>query len=257
MKQYLILALLALAPLAAKAEMLYGVQLFDMYKVENVKIMNAAEFKELKEFIAEEKRVFNKAVSLVKAEWNKQYNDARKMGDKDFPKYPTKPYIFVRSFKVKNFTTREAADAWYAKQQARVDAWMSAEAGARQAAAKAGKGSVTAGYSSRDDKKAKKHAAKNQMDSAVKEKLGEFVELKMCELLKYNRPVPKHFVIDPMQGTSEAKNMGKKVEAQEKAWKRYLETKAAAEAAAAAGGTAAPAAGAAPAAPAAPAKAED
>ncbi len=225
---------LCCAALAARAEMLVGVQLYDMYKVEAVSVMTSEEFRELKTFLAEEKAVFNKALSAVKRDWVKQYTEARRNGDKDFPKFPTKPFVWPRTCKAKNFTTREAADEWLAKQKARVDAWMAAEAGARKEAQKAAKGAMTKGYSSRDDKKERRHAERDQMDEAVREKLGETVELKMAELLKYNRPVPRHFIIDPMQGTSEAKTMGKQVERQEAAWKRYLENKAKAEAAEAA-----------------------
>lgn len=220
--------------LVARAEMLVGVRLFDMYKVEAVSIMTPEEFRELKGFLAEEKRVFNKAYAAVRQDWTKQYTEARRKGDKEFPKFPTKQFIWPRTCKAKNFTTREAADEWLAKQKARVDAWMAAEAGARKEAAKAAKGMITKGYDSRDDKKERRHAERDQMADAVKEKLGEFVELKMAELLKYNRPVLRHFIIDPMQGTSEAKTMGKQVERQEAAWKKYLETKAKAEAAEAA-----------------------
>lgn len=237
MRALLLIAALCGA-LVARAEMLVGVQLFDMYKVEAVSIMTSEEFRELKAFLAEEKSVFNKAYQAVQKDWVKQYAEARRNGDKDFPKFPTKPFIWLRTCKAKNFTTRKAADEWYAKQKARVDAWMSAEAGARKAAAKAAKGAITKGYSSRDDKKERRHADRDQMAEAVKEKLGELVELKMAELLKYNRPVLRHFIIDPLEGTAEAKNMGKQVARQEAAWKRYLETKAKAEAAEAAGGEA-------------------
>lgn len=231
-------ALLLMAALcgafAARAEMLVGVQLYDMYKVEAVSVMTPEEFRELKGFLAEEKAVFGKALAAVRQDWTKQYNEARRNGDKDFPKFPTKPFVWPRTCKAKNFTTREAADAWLAKQKARVDAWMASEAGAQKKAAKAALSAATKGYADRDDKKERRHAERDQMAAAVKEKLGEVVELKMAEMLKYNRPVPRHFIIDPNQGTSEAKTMGKQVERQEAAWKKYLETKAKAEAAEAA-----------------------
>lgn len=233
MKRLLATIVICCAFLSARAEMLVGVQLYDMYKVEAVSVMTSEEFRELRGFLAEEKRVFNKAYAAVRQEWTKQYTEARRNGDKDFPKFPTKQFIWPRTCKAKNFATREAADEWLAKQKERVNAWMAAEAGARKEAEKAAKGAITRGYASRDDKKARRHADRDQMEAAVKEKLGEFVELKMAELLKYNRPVPRHFIIDPMQGTSEAKTIGKKVERQEAAWKKYLENKAKAEAASA------------------------
>ncbi len=228
-KTLLCLLIGCLAPLL-RAEQLVGVQLFDMYKVEAVSIMTPEEFRELKAFIQEESRVFNKAYGAIRKDWEKQYKDAVRAGDKDFPKFPSKPFVWVRSCKSKNFSSREAAEAWLAKQKGRVDAWMAAEAGKQKAAQKAAKGAMTKGYSGRDDKKARRHAERDQMNAAVKEKLGEMIEFKMAELLKYNRPVPRHFIVDPMQGTSEAKNMGKRIERQEAAWKRYLENKAKAEA---------------------------
>lgn len=232
MKALLFLAA-ACAALAARAETFVGVRLFDMYKVEAVSVMTTKEFRELNAELAEEKRVFNKALQAVKRDWTKQYNDARKAGDKDFPKYPTKAFIWPRSVKTRNLSSKEAADEWLAKQQARVDADHAAIAAAQSAAAKASKGSVTAGYGSRDDKKARRQAEKNQLDEALKEKLGEAVELQMMALLKYNRPVPRHYVVDPIAGATTASGIsaiGKKIARQEEAIKAYKQRKAEAEA---------------------------
>lgn len=232
MKALLLLAA-SCAALAARAETFVGVRLFDMYKVEAVSVMTTEEFRELNAELAEEKRVFNKALQAVKRDWTKQYNDARKAGDKDFPKYPTKAFIWPRSVKTRNLSSKEAADEWLAKQQARVDADHAAIAAAQSAAAKASKGSVTAGYGSRDDKKARRQAEKNQLDEALKEKLGEAVELQMMALLKYNRPVPRHYVVDPIAGATTASGIsaiGKKIARQEEAIKAYKQRKAEAEA---------------------------
>lgn len=228
MKLHLTL-LAAFVALAVQAQSTVGVQIFDMYKVENVTLMTPEEFREFKAEIAEEQRVFNKALSTVKRAWDKQVADARKAGDKDFPKYPTKKFIFPRSFKSKNFTKREAAEEWLAKQQERVDAFMTAEAARIQAAQKAAKGSVTVGYADRDAKKERKRQEKKEMELAVMEKLGEEVELQMATMLKYNRPVPKHFIMDPIAGAE--KTLSKKIAQQEEAIAAYKERKAAAEAA--------------------------
>lgn len=228
MKKLLTLLFLSVT-LALQAQMTVGVQIFDMYKVENVTLMTPDEFRDFKEEIAEERRVFNKALSTVKRAWDKQVMEARKAGDKDFPKYPTKTFIFPRNFKYKNFTKREAAEDWLAKQQKRVDAFMSAEAARIQEAAKAAKGSMTVGYADRDAKKERRKQEKKEMELAVMEKLGEEVELQMATMLKYNRPVPKHFIMDPIAGAE--KTLAKKIEQQEAAIAAYKERKAAAEAA--------------------------
>ena len=68
---------------------------------------------------------------------------------------------------------------------------------------------------------------------ALKEKLGEEVELQMMALLKYNRPVPRHFIVDPLAGTTTASGtstIGKKIAKQEAALKAYEQRKAEAEA---------------------------
>ena len=233
MKALLFLAA-ACAALTARAETYVGVRLFDMYKVEAVSVMTTEDFRELRAELAEEKRVFNKALQTVKRDWTKQYNEARKAGDKDFPKYPTKAFIWPRSVKTRNLPTKEAADEWLAKQQARVDADHAALAAAQSAAAKSSKGSATAGYKDRDDKKARRQAEKAQLDEALKEKLGEAVELQMMALLKYNRPVPRHYVVDPIAGATTASGLsaiGKKIAQQEEALKAYKQRKAEAEAA--------------------------
>ena len=228
MKRLLLLLCLA-AMSAVRAEMLVGVQLYDMFKTEAVSVMTAEEYRELKEQLAEEKAVFGAAVRKVQADWNERYKAAVKAGDKDFPKYPSKPFVWVRTCKVKNFTTQKAADEWLAKQSARVNAEMAARANAATQAAKAAKGSVTSGYSGRDDKKNRRRQDKAQMDSAVREKLAEEVELQMATLLKYNRPVPRHFIVDPVAGAE--KTLSKQMAAQEAALKAYRERRAAAEAA--------------------------
>ncbi len=232
MKRVLFCIALTLCAWGARAQMTVGVQLFDMFKTEEVYLMTPEEFRELKAELAEEKAVFNRAVSVVKKDWDKQYAAARKSGDKLFPKYPTKAFVWVRTVKSKNFSTKKSADEWYAKQKARVNGVMAAKAAAIKEATKSAKGAITAGYSSREDKKAREKADKLALQEAVKEKLVEAIMLEMSNLLKYNRPIPKHFIVDPVAGAE--KNLGKQIEAQEKALEEYKARKAAAEAEAAA-----------------------
>ncbi len=229
MKRVIICLSLILCAWVARAQMTIGVQLYDMFKTEMVFLMTPEEFRELKAEIAEEKAIFNRVVSKVKKDWDKQYAAARKAGDKLFPRYPTKPFIWVRSVKSKNFSTRKAAEEWYAKQKARVDAAMAARAAAIKEATKASKGAITAGYQSRDDKKAREKADKLALQEAVKEKLGEQIMLEMSALLKYNRPIPIHFIVDPVAGAE--KTLGKQIAAQEQALEEYRARKAEAEAA--------------------------
>ena len=232
MKAFILLLSLCAATFA-HAQMYVGVRLFDMYKVEKALVMTTEELRELQADLNEEKRVFNKAVQTVKKDWTKQYNEARKAGDKDFPKYPTKAFIWPRSVKVQRFSSKEKADEWLAKQQARIDADHAAISAAQQKAAKSGSSSAIAGYKSRDDRKARRQAEKAQLQEALKEKLGEEVELQMMALLKYNRPVPRHFIVDPLAGTSTASGsstLAKKIAKQEEALKAYEQRKAVAEA---------------------------
>lgn len=226
-KAFFLLTLLC--GLSLHAQSRYGVQLFDMYKTEAVYLMSAEEVRELKAELAEEKRNFNKALNKVKKEWTTQYRNAVKAGDKDFPKFPTKTFIWVRTMKAKSLSSDEAAEEWYTKQKKRVDEKMSAQAAAIKEAQKAAKGEFTRGYASRDDKKARKKADKLAMDVAVREKLGEMVSLELSMLLKHNRPIPVHFIIDPVAGAEES--MTKKIDKQDAAIKAYEERKAAAEAA--------------------------
>lgn len=242
-RRALLLALALGAAALAPAQMRVGVQLFDMYKVERASVMTTEELRELQAEIREEQSVFRRAFAAVKRDWDKQYAEARKAGDKDFPKFPTKAFIWPRSVKTRNFSTQKAADEWLAKQQARIDAEMAALAGARARQAKASSAAATAGYKSRDDRKARRQAEKDELQAALREKLGEQVELQMAALLKYNRPVPRHFVIDPLAGVNTAggvSEVGKQAARQEAALKAYRERKAAAEAEAAAGGAATP-----------------
>lgn len=201
-----------------------GVQLYDMYRTEMVYLMTSEEVRELKAELAEEKRVFNKAFSTIKRQWTKTQADAKKAGDKDYPKFPTRAFIWVRSAKFKNFSTDDAADKWFAKQKARIDEDMTAKAKAAQEAIKAAQGAATAGYKSRDDKKRRRHADKVEMDDAVKEKAGEMIEAEMSLLLQYNRPVPKHFIYDPVAGAD--KNIQKKMDEQDAVYEQYLKRKA-------------------------------
>ena len=225
-KSLLTLSLITLSSalaLAAKT----GVQLYDMYKVEQVYLMTSEEVRELKAELAEEKRVFNKAFSTVKAKWTKDQTAALKAGNKDYPKFPTKAFIWVRTAKFKTFATDDAANDWFAKQKARVSSAMAAQAEANMNAIKAAKSGVTAGYKSRDDRKERKRADKTEMSNAAKEKAGEYIELEMATLLKYNRPVPRHFVYDPVAGAD--KNVQKDMDKQDAALKLYRERKAAGE----------------------------
>lgn len=224
----LLLLITALCGLCLHAEKRYGVQLFDMYKTEAVYLMNAEEVKQLKADLAEEKRHFSKAFNNVKKTWSQQHREAVKAGDKDFPKFPTKTFIWVRTMKVKNNSSTEAANEWYTKQKKRVDEKMTQQAAAIKEAQKAAKGEFTRGYASRDDKKARKKADKLAMDVAVKEKLGEMISLELSTMLKYNRPIPVHFIIDPVAGAEES--MTKKIDKQDAAMQAYEERKAAAEA---------------------------
>lgn len=203
--------------------MVIGVQLFDMYKTEAVSIMTAAEFRELKEELSEESRFFNNAYSAVRTEWTKTFLDAQKRGDKTFPKFPTKPFVWVRSCKTRNFTSKDAADKWLAKQTARLNAEHAAQAAAIKNAIKRAKGALASGYSSRDDKKARRRAEKADMDAAVKERLGEMVGQKLSTFLAFNRPIPKHFIFDPIEGPD--KHTAKKMEQQDAALKAYRERK--------------------------------
>ena len=205
-----------------------GVQLYDMYRTEGVYLMTSEEVRELKADLAEEKRVFNKAFSTVKRQWTKDQTAALKAGNKDYPKFPTKQFIWMRTAKFKNFSTEDAANDWYSKQKQRLNAEMSAKAKANLDAIKAAKSGVTAGYKSRDDRKERARAAKAELANAAKEKAGELIEIEMAALLKYNRPVPKHFIFDPVAGAD--KNVQKDMDKQDAALKKYLERKAAGEA---------------------------
>lgn len=219
----------------ARAQMRVGVQLFDMYKVEAVSVMTTEEYRELQKDLREEQGVFRRAFAAVKKDWDKQYAEARRAGDKDFPKFPTKAFIWPRTVKTRNFSTQKAADEWLAKQKARVDGEMAEKAAARAALGKAYKGGkATEGYKSRDDRKARRQAEKDELQEALKEKLGEAVEVQMAAMLKYNRPVPRHFIVDPIEGTTTAgglSEVGKQIAKQEAALKAYRERKAKAEAA--------------------------
>lgn len=206
-----------------------GVQLYDMYRTEMVYLMTSEEVRELKAHLSEEKRVFNKAFGNVKRQWTKEQTAALKAGNKDFPKFPTKTFMWIRNAKFKNFSTDDAANEWYAKQKKRVDAELTARATAAMEAIKAAKGSVTAGYKDRDDKKARRKADKAEMAEAAKEKIAELVEAEMALLLKYNRPVPRHFLYDAVAGAD--KNVQKKMDAQDAAIEAYKKRKAEAEAA--------------------------
>lgn len=228
MKKLLTLCLVGFA-WVAQAQLRYGVQLFDMHKTEAIYLMSADELRELKAEIAEENRYFKKAYGEVKREWDKQYAKALRSGDKTFPKFPTKSFIWVRSLKSKSLSSEDAAQEWYEKQKRRVDEEMTERAAAIEQAKKAAKGEFTRGYASRDDKKARRKAAKADMDLAMKEKMSELIMLKLSEMLKYNRPIPVHFIIDPVAGAEE--QMQKKIKKQDDAIAAYKERKAAAEAA--------------------------
>ncbi|MEG1480304.1 MAG: hypothetical protein RSD41_04805 [Kiritimatiellia bacterium] len=219
--------------MAVRAQMLVGVQLFDMYGTEAVSVMTKEEFNALRADLNEEKSVFNKALTAVKKEWTAQYAKAKKAGDKDFPKFPTRAFMEFRSVKTKNFATRESADKWLEKQSKRVDAEMTVMAEMIKEAQKAAKGAATQGYGSREDKKKRRHAEKTDLDAAVKEHLGEMVELQMASMLKYQRPVPRIFIMDPLAGAE--KDVQKQMDKQEKALEVYRQRKAAAEAEGASG----------------------
>lgn len=216
------LALLSATTLSAAKT---GVQLYDMYKVEQVYLMTSEEVRELKAEIAEEKSVFNKAFSTVKRKWTKDQTAALKTGNKDYPKFPTKPFIWIRTAKFKNFSTDDAANEWYAKHKGRIDAEMAAKAKANMDAIKAAKSGVIAGYKSRDDRKERKRADKLELANAAKEKAGELIEIEMASLLKFNRPVLRHFIFDPVAGAD--KNIQKDMDKQDAALKLYRERKAA------------------------------
>ncbi len=231
-KVLLVLGALCMTALV-QAQSMVGVQLFDMFKTEQVYLMSPEEFRELQLDLREEKTVFRKVYSAVKKDWEKQVAAARKSGDKLFPKFPTKAFVWERTMKFKKFNNAKSANEWYGKQKGRVDGIMADKAAAMKAAVKAAKGGITAGYSSREDKKAREKADKLALEEAAKEKLAEEIELKMSELLKYNRPVPRHFIMDPVGGAE--KNMAKQIAKQEAAIKAYKERKKAAEEAEAAG----------------------
>lgn len=227
----LLLALCATLP--SFAATLYGVQLFDMYGTEDTLLLEKDAYDELKAEIAEEKKVFNKVLSEVRKDWEKQVKEARKSGDKEFPDFPKKDFIQVRTMKVKQFASKADADKWYAKQKGRTTSALTAKANAEKAAAKAAKGSATAGYKDRDAKKARKKAEKSEMDAAVREKLSEEIVAKMSDYLKYNRPVPRIIAIDAMAGAEEGgadAHIAKEIAKQEAALQAYRERKAQAEA---------------------------
>lgn len=189
--------------------------------------MTSEEKRELEQEIREEARIFKKAYDCVKKRWTKEYSAAVKSGDRDFPKFPSKPFIWVREAKYKSLTSDKAADAWFAKEKARVNAAKTAQAAANMRAIKAAQSSATAGYKGHDDKKERQNAAKQEMDDAVKEKLGEVIEEEMAKLLKFNRPVKRHFVYDTVAGADT--NVQKLIDKQDEALKKYRERKAAAE----------------------------
>ncbi len=227
MKKVLIVFGLLCWTAVVQAQSQVGVQLFDMFKTEQVYLMSPEEFRELQADLREEKSVFKKAYSAVKKDWEKQVAAARKSGDKLFPKFPTKPFVWERTMKFKKFNNPKSASEWYAKQKGRVDGIMASRAAAIKAEVKAAKGGITAGYKDKDDKKAREKKDKLDLENAAKEKLAEEIELKMAEYLKYNRPVPRHFIVDPVGGAE--KNMSKTIAKQEAALKAYQERKKAAE----------------------------
>lgn len=230
MLRYLSAVALICAAAFCRAQIQVGVQLFDMYENEAVMLMSREEFNELRAEITEENRVFRKAFANVKKQWDTQYKEAVKAGNKEFPKFPNKKFIQPRRFKNKTLTTEKAANEWLAKQSARVNADMTAKAKRMEAYNKGGASSIVRGYGGRDDKKARRRAEKAEMAAATMEHLGEMVEVEMATLLKYNRPVPRNFVYDPVAGAS--KQIGEAIAKQNKALEDYRKRKAEAEAAA-------------------------
>lgn len=228
LKHLTALALICAAVLC-RAQIQVGVQLFDMYGTEAVMLMDRDQFNELRAEITEETRVFRKAFANVKKQWDTQYKEAVKAGNRDFPKFPSKKFIEPRKIKSKTLTTEKAANEWLTKQAARVDAAMAAKAKQIEAYNKGAGGAIISGYSGRDDKKARRKAEKKEMELATMEHLGEMVEVEMATLLKYNRPVPRNFIYDPVAGAS--KQVGELIAKQNEALEAYRKRKAEAEAA--------------------------
>lgn len=234
MKKSLATLLTLCLALPVLAETFYVVQLFDMYGTEDTLLLNKEEYNELRDEIKEEQRVFKKVLSEVKKDWEKQVKEARKSGDKEFPEFPKKEFMQVRSIKVKQCSSKADADKVFAKQKGRTTNALSAKAAREKSAASAAKGSATAGYRDSDDKKERKKAEKAQLEAAVAEKLSEVIEAKMAENLKYQRPVPRIIAIDAMAGAEKGAadaHIAVAIEKQEAALKAYRERKAQAEAA--------------------------
>ncbi len=218
-----------LCAVMAHAQAIVAVRLFDMNEVENVMLMSREEFNELRAEIQEENKVFRKALANVKKNWDKKRADAIKAGDKEFPKFPSGNFVRPRYFKEKTINGQEKANAWLAQNQGRINAMMSAQAAAMAQYNKSASGKLIQGYSGRDDKKAKKKAEKDEMKAAMIERMREEIATEMSSLLKYNRPIPVHFIYDPVAGAS--KQIAEQIKEQEKALEAYKQRKEAAEAA--------------------------
>ncbi len=208
-----------------QAQAIVAVRLYDMYGTEAVKLMSREEFNELRAEIAEEKKVFRAAFAQVKKNWEKKRAAAIKMGDKSFPKFPSGNFVKTRYYKEKTINGQDNANAWLSQNQGRINGIMAAQAAATEQHNKSASGALISGYSGRDDKRAKKKAEKAEMKDAVIEHLREEVSKEMTTRLKYHRPIPVHFIYDPVAGGS--KQIKAKVEEQEAAMEAYRKRKAA------------------------------
>lgn len=220
MKQLLCLFTCIGFSLCASAQLYNGITLYDMYEVPEVKLLTYAETNELKAELAEERRMFPKAVATAKKNWDALQKAAVKAGIKDYPKFPRRLEMKVRRIKIRGGMNKVVADKWLEKQISNTDEEMAELAAARKAAIKAAKASAT----NFKGKKAQRKADQADMEAAVAEKVGEKVEAELAKLLKYNRPVPKIFIIDPIGGPEKYDKIS--IVAQEAKIKAYQERKA-------------------------------
>lgn len=198
------------------AQSVTGVILTDMFGTQEAKLMTSEELKELKANLKEEKSIFPKAVATLKKEWDKAYAAAVKAGDKTYPKFPKRLPFSIREIKTKGPLSSKDATKWLETQTTRLNGVMTAKAAAKKKQEKVQKANATAALS---DAKAQKERDKDDMSIAVKEQLGLMMEVKMAEMLKYNRPVPRIFICDPVEGPGKVEK--KLIEKQDKLLEEY------------------------------------
>ncbi len=220
MKKCLLCLLLVCAQGFTFAATVNGVTLYDMYGTREVSLMSREELLELQALLKEEKSVFPKAMAEVTKYWDALLKEADKRGIKTFPKIPKTFKMEPRYVKIKGNMDEKAGDKWLTKQRKIVDAEMTVMAKAIKKAEKAAKSSAVKFLG----KKAQRARDKADLDAAVSERIGMRVEAAMARLLKYNRPVPRIFIVDPVAGPE--KFVKKQMAIQEAALAAYENRKA-------------------------------